>query len=284
MITEPSPDSRCWLDHDHEISEDGLISQGDTTRMNGNTFSVFVSMACINGDFSQEESIIWQWTRNDHCASAFIGGSVPVFSYPANDYLRNFHKELLNNNNYRLGHLNLTANLLGLSAGNQAIDNAFCFICAGDPSLELWTGAQSEFGTPVLSISDNTLVISTNGICDFSVNIASSDGMLLGKYHSSGSSLTIPLPNSDCDIAIDKHNYVPYIIHYGSQYIQNETIMGRALYSGTPIQIGYDVTNSKAYGNVVVEPDSKVTIYNGNGGVLIKNGFECKQGASLEIK
>jgi hypothetical protein len=77
---------------------------------------------------------------------------------------------------------------------------------------------------------------------------------------------------------------VPVILFYGTQYVQNETIMGRALYSGTPIQIGYDVTNSKAYGNVVVEPNSKVTIYNGNGGILIKNGFECKQGASLEIK
>lgn len=273
-----------WLDYTGHHIEDGLVYEGDTARLNGNTYPVFVSMACINGDFSQEESIIWQWTRNDHCASAYIGGTVPVFSYPANDYLKNFHKELLNNNNYLLGDLNLTTNLIGLSGGNMAIDNAFCFICGGDPSLELWTGVQKKFDNFHIAIMGDSLTISTGDVCGYSVNVVSMEGSLLGSYATNNDSIiTIPLPPSKCDIALNKHDYIPLVLHCGVNVIQNELITQDANYIGDSLRIGYDVTDTIPYGNVVIEPDAKVTIFSNNG-VVIKNGFECKLGAEFEIK
>ena len=108
---------------------------------------------------------------------------------------------------------------------------------------------------------------------------------MLGKYNSQNeSSVTILLPSGDCDIALVKHNYVPYVIRYRTQYIQNEVISGSDVYAQSPIQIGYDVTDIKTHGNVSIEPNNKMTIHNGNGSVIIKNGFECKLGAELEIK
>jgi len=38
------------------------------------------------------------------------------------------------------------------------------------------------------------------------------------------------------------------------------------------------------YGNVVINPGAKLTIQNGNGGVTIKNGFECKSGAEFVVE
>ena len=266
------------------IGVDSLVCQSDTAMMNSDTYPVIVSMACSNGDFSRSESIIWQWTRNDHCTTAYIGGTVPVFSNESIDYLIYFYNVLLNNNSNLLGNTNIAANVLAISLGDGAIDNAFSLVCGGDPSLELWTGVQSEFDNTNLSISGNNLVISTQSINNYYVNIASTDGMLLGNYYSNGTNITIPLPDIDCDIALNKHNYVPYVIHFRKQCIQNEILSGQGVFVGTPMQIGYDVINTKPYGNVVIEPNAKVIIYNGNGGVYIKNGFECKQGAELEIK
>ena len=86
-------------------------------------------------------------------------------------------------------------------------------------------------------------------------------------------------------MAICKHNYIPYIIQINtdSQYIQNKIISGNSFYGNTPITIGYDVTSSIPYGNVVIEPNAKLVIRKG-AGVTIENGFECQNGGELIIK
>lgn len=151
--------------------------------------------------------------------------------------------------------------------------------------MEIWTGVQNNFNQPSFFISGGNITISVENADNFNVNIVSADGMLLGKYNSQNeSTITIPLPNVDCDIALDKHNYIPYVIHFGTQYIQNETITGDAIYTGSPTSIGYDVTTSKEFGNVIIEPNAKVKVFKQNNEVIIKNGFECKQGAEFVVE
>ena len=87
------------------------------------------------------------------------------------------------------------------------------------------------------------------------------------------------------EIAIDKHNYIPYIVHVDTDnlYIQNKTFTENEYYVGTPMSIGYDVTSTQSYGNVIVDAGAKIIINKGSG-VIIKNGFECKQGAEFIVK
>ena len=261
----------------------------DVDQMNDDTYSVFVSMACRNGGiYWPYGNILASFTQSDHCAVAFLGHTVPAFVSPGNTYIKLFFSALLNEGKCNLGELNLYTNLQNLNQSsypNIAIDNAFSLLCGGDPSMEIWTGVQNNFNQPSFFISGGNITISVENADNFNVNIVSADGMLLGKYNSQNeSTITIPLPNVDCDIALDKHNYIPYVIHFGTQYIQNETITGDAIYTGSPTSIGYDVTTSKEFGNVIIEPNAKVKVFKQNNEVIIKNGFECKQGAEFVVE
>lgn len=275
-----------WMDYGLEGEHpEYCIHQSDTNRINNDAYPVFISMACLNGNFTGSKSIIWQWTRSDHCATAYCGGTVPVFSYAGNYFLKQLFDEMLNCEKYNLGDLLLAANLRSLSYGNTAIDNAFCYICGGDPTLELWTGVQNSFEGIDVSSSNGTVTISVDNTCNFDVNVVSSEGVLISKYHSNASNeCTIPIPAAECDISIVKHNYIPYIVHYNNgNFIQNKTFTGNHIYANTPLVIGSNVTTFIPFGDVIVSPNSNVKILNDNG-VTIQEGFECQPGGEFEIK
>ena len=265
--------------------ENSTLHYEHTNLFNNETYPVFLSNACSNGDFTSNYSIIKTFTRSDHCVSAYVASSVPSFTFAQNELTKILYSKLFNEQQYTLGDLILNSHIANLSYGNIAIDNAFSVICSGDPSLELWTGDQSLFDNIDISIQNNDIRICTNGIGGYGVNVVSSDGKLIGKYFSSGETTMIPLLNNNCDIAIIKHNYVPYVAHINVEdhYIQNETFTENTYYLNSPVNIGNDVTSSKPNGDVVIDPSSKEGIVKGNG-VLIKNGFECKKGASFVIK
>ena len=65
-------------------------------------------------------------------------------------------------------------------------------------------------------------------------------------------------------------------------YFQNETYTGTRTFTGKNIYIGSDVTRSKPEGPVIIE-SGNIT-FDATNTVIIKNGFECKKGAILEIK
>ena len=117
------------------------------------------------------------------------------------------------------------------------------------------------------------------------ISIVSANGDLMESFNVSGSSCVIPKPLGDYYISIHRHNYYPYVVYCGSSnYIQNKTFNTNAYYNCDPLNIGYDVTTGIPYGNVVVKPNSKLTIQKGSQGVLIKNGFECEMGAEMIIE
>ena len=67
-------------------------------------------------------------------------------------------------------------------------------------------------------------------------------------------------------------------------YIQNKTFDINAYYDYSPLMVGYDVTTSEQYGDVTINPKSRLIINNGSNGVSIKNGFECKKRGQLIIQ
>ena len=288
MINYSHGNNRCFWGLTSEMGQDWL-SFADTCYFDSETNFVCIDMACYQGAINRPPNIATCFMNSDHCASAFLGCSVPSYIVADNCYLEHFPQLLFNENEVRLGHLNLLTQLWSINHCthlNPAIDNALSFICGGDPSLEIWTGRQKCFQNVKCSLSSNNILsITLDGANGYRVNVVSENGVLIGKYEATGNQCSIPEPNQNCDILIDRHNYIPYLIHfdYDSNYIQDESIEGHAVYSATPINVGYDVTETKQYGNVVIQPQAKVLINKGNG-VCIKDGFECKLGAELTIE
>ena len=80
-----------------------------------------------------------------------------------------------------------------------------------------------------------------------------------------------------------KQNHIPVLIkEFDDTYVQNITYTGNQTITGKNIYIGKDVTRTKAEGPVVIQSGN--TIFDAVNSVTIKNGFECKKGAILEIK
>ena len=257
----------------------------DTIRVNSDKNFVFISTGCLNGDFTASSSMIRSFTRASNCAIAYLGDTYPMWTKGANRYLVRFYERLLNESNYHLGYLNLMTHLDNFGYGSEDITNAFGYICAGDPTLELWTGLQNTFQNVRLSLNQDSLIVSINNNSDYKVNVVGSDGALMGTYISTNGKCKIPIETNIFDIALDKHNYIPSIIHVdtSSHFIQNTTLLGNAYFLGSPISIGYNVTTNQPFGNVIIEPGSKVIIEKGEG-INIKNGFECKGGSEFVIE
>lgn len=83
-------------------------------------------------------------------------------------------------------------------------------------------------------------------------------------------------------LCITKPGYIPYIARVGpSVYLQNESVVRDLYVFSDNSYAGSDVTTEKAQGPVIIEK-GKVTNRSSNG-VFIKNDFEVKLGAEIEI-
>lgn len=66
-------------------------------------------------------------------------------------------------------------------------------------------------------------------------------------------------------------------------YIQNETINTDTLVTGSSVMAGYNVTNQKPVGNVIVTSDGHLRIQ-ATGDVVLTRDIEVQQGGELEIQ
>ena len=66
-------------------------------------------------------------------------------------------------------------------------------------------------------------------------------------------------------------------------YIQNETISSDRYITGRNIYIGYDVTTTKPYGNVLINGNCTVNCKAAHD-VIVTKGFDCVTGSIFEIQ
>ena len=93
----------------------------------------------------------------------------------------------------------------------------------------------------------------------------------------------VPIGN-DYSVCVTKPGCRPFVINcYNSGYIQNDTIADYSVCYSDNLQIGRNVTTHRPYGAVSVESGASLNIY-GINGVTIKNSFEVKPGAVMEIR
>jgi hypothetical protein len=193
---------------------------------------------------------------------------------------------LINNNVFHIGDLNISAHISNnLTSSNENKDNPFCYICGGDPTLELWTATPQKINASI-SVNNGNVTVNTNLSGNYYISIVSENGERLDSISCSGNTCTFPIPANKFWFVINKHNYFPKVIYFDSvsTNIENMRYDYDAYYTATPINIHIEATGNDEDEGTIVRSGNKLFIKKGSGGVTINDGFECEIGAEFVIE
>ena len=284
------PDSWGYTDNEPDLNGWNASCQLFQSNQINNisTCSIYFNSCCKTGNIEEEPCMMEAFTRSSLGAVACLAATENTHTNANHAYDQQLFNLLLNNNVWNIGDLNIQAHKsIFETKGVKAKYNALSFLCGGDPTLEIWTGTPSTFSDISVTKSNENIIVSSPSFCsgDIVSVVNSLNGELIHRIEVSGYSCSFPIPLHNFHIAVNRHNYYPYVRFYRvSRHIQNVELDNNETYVSTPIHIGYDVEPLASYGNVVVKSGAKLTILNGTGGVTIKNGFECENGAELVIE
>ena len=154
----------------------------------------------------------------------------------------------------------------------------------GDPEMPIFTETPQKFTNINIAFSNGSLSVTTGVAgCRICVSSVADYGDSYYELANNTNSASFCGVNDDCFLCITKPGFIPYVARVGnSVFLQNETIINNLPIFSTTTYAGSDVTISKPQGPVSIEK-GKVT-NKCNGTVTIKNNFEVKIGAELEIK
>lgn len=256
----------------------------------------FFSVACNTGNIANHDtlSMLEVYTRSQHGAVAYLGASVPTYTGINHHFDRLLFKSLLNSSVYHFGDINLRAHVICIANNDSlnssisdipltiAVDNAFCYICGGDPTLELWTAIPQKINANVNVVNGN-VIINTNFCGNYNISIVSVNGELINRIPCSSGTCSFTLPGDQFYIAINRHNYFPYVFYYDtiSDEIMPQTFYYDAYFENTSLTIGDPMAEGEC---VTVKKGNQVEINKGNGEVSIFPSFNCEKGAVFEIK
>lgn len=228
------------------------------------------------------------WIISKYGSAAYLGATVPSYTEANHCFDKILFKELLNNNTVNVGNLNAHIKNISERGDLTSKDNAFCYICGNDPALEIWTQRPQTFKKVTVSNQNDGIYINVDGVSDFMVSVVSKEGELRYKKTSMSNSITLSDYNTEDLIYLSKHNYIPFKIEIQNSnpntvYIQNRVFSGSETVNGDKIEVGYDVTSSIPYGNVIINNGANLRL-NSTSEMIIKNGFECQKGATFIVE
>ena len=265
------------------------FTSSEINNMDSTKCSVFFSIACNTGNIEGDTICMLEtFTRSDHGAVAFIGGTNATDTDANSDYDKILFQKLLNDSTFHLGDLNIQSHIQNIQnyntmPVNTAANNAFAYLCGGDPTLELWTDSPSRIGATVTSANGLITVNTGSNLGNYTLNIVSINGDLLNSIPCSTTTKTFSIPADQILFSIDKHDYVPYVYYYDriTNDIANVIFTYNACFEATPFDMN---NNNNNYGPVIVKPFNSLHIKNGSDGVLIESNFKCEKGAIFEVK
>ena len=131
------------------------------------------------------------------------------------------------------------------------------FHCFGDPSMMIYTDVPVRFSNPVIEIQNDKITVQTE-----------EDSVRISFYNISnqhvdsyiGNYVEYPVGNDEVIVCLDKHNYIPHIMHCAQNlFIQNESVDDIRIYKGINVSVGKSVTSTKPVGDVSIH-DANVKI------------------------
>ena len=260
--------------------------------LNSNTNAVFFSVSCNTGNITVSNNMLEAFMRSSRGASAFVGSTSSSYTIPNNYYNVKLYHELYDKGMYQLGDINMKAHVLNIQTYStspfytgHAIDDAFSYICGGDPALEIWTNNPQPVPNVGITSSGDSVTVSTGLSNGYHVYVSSLDGELVDSLWVTSSSITFAKPDDKFYFSVSKHDYIPFVVYCDSEAntLQNVNVTENRFYDNTPFAAGENV-DSGSIGDVIVNSGSTLFIQKGSGGVLLDNGFKCETGAGLEVK
>lgn len=271
-------------------SQNQSFYNNDADLLRNTTYPVIFGIACTTADIRNHTCLLETFMKSKYGSAAYLGATVPSYTEANHSFDKILFKELLNNNTVNVGNLNLNAHIKNISERGDftSKDNAFCYICGNEPALEIWTQRPQAFKKVTASNQNDGLHITVDGVSDFMVSVVSKEGELRYKKTSMSNSITLSDYNTEDLIYLSKHNYIPFKIEIQNSnpntiYIQNRVFNGSEIINGDKIEVGYDVTSSIPYGNVIINNGANLGL-NSTSETIIKNGFECQKGATFIVE
>lgn len=161
---------------------------------------------------------------------------------------------------------------------------AFYHTLIGCPEMSMWVKTPLKFTNALVSRNGTDATVNTGTVGGATICVTSSDGRTYWEVKTLGATnYTVTFANVPADalVTVTKDGYLPFLSDY--EYIQNETFTGYAMNSHPSPKIGYDVTTTKAYGNVIIK-NGACLVLTPTGSVSIKNGFVIEKGGTFEIQ
>lgn len=261
--------------------------------MSNNANAVFFSVSCNTGNITGNANMLKEFMRSPKGASAFIGSTSSSYTFPNNEYDINLFQKLYTQDSCRLGDVNMNAQVYTIQTyspdnqynTNKVIDNAFSYICGGDPTLEIWTGDPlPPISDVYISSTGNSVTVNTGLVNGYYICVADTNGVLVDKSWVSGHSYTFTKPDNIFYFSIIKQGHIPFVVYCDSETdaLSDVEITDNRYYDNTPFAAGEGVGTE--IGDVILEEGSALFIQKGSGGVLLDEGFKCNKGARLIIK
>lgn len=258
----------------------------DVDALHNTTYPVVFSIACTTADIRNHTCLMETFMKSKYGSAAYLGATLPSYTWANHSFDRLLFKELLDDNVVNAGFLNIAAHIKNMAETEHYTSetNAFIYIWGSDPALEIWTQKPQTFKNVFGFKSTDGVHIVVHDVDNYMVSVVSKEGELRYKNTYSSNSIILPEYDDGDVVYLNKHNYIPLEVKINNTiYIQNKIITGNEIFNGTKIDVGYDVTPSVSKGNVVVKSGANMEL-NSSYETVIKNGFECQQGATLIIK
>ena len=220
------------------------------------------------------------FTTNNVAAVAFFGSTIETSHGPCSSLSKTFFKHIYDNDIYRIGDINLTAEMqvINSTVKDNGFEkrNAASFLWGGDPTLELWTDNPKCFYSEDIEVIQNkdsvTVLIADSMRCNISLCSMDDFGLSYFQKVEDVSSYTFVGVEVPCYINVNKHNYLPYTFN-GNVTVNSKTIDNKSALVGNDITIGETtITNG---GTLTIKAQNEVTL---------NAGFECKIGGNFIIK
>lgn len=259
----------------------------EVSQLKNTAYPIVFGIACKTADIKEPACLMESFMRSKNGAVAYIGATENSLTRANHTYNELLFDELLNKGTYIIGDLNRKAHFRNFSLGyaHYGVINAFCYLCGGDPTLEIQTQVVKDFVNIQTKRLSKGLQITADSICGSIISVVSSEGDLIYCVEANTNTVTLTDVPKDAFIVLNKHNYKPCFINASENtvYVQNKSFDNWQVITGGKILVGKNVTPLQESGKVIVKKNAHLT-FKSKSETILDNGFECEKGAYLTIE
>ena len=279
-----------------ETSDD--FNSSHASQVNNGSYSLIITSACHTNCFNYTTCLSEALMRNPNSGVIGYWGATNSGWYskfdifgPSDRINHRFYRHLFNDNENNLARVAYKTRLenAAFELNNSFFPTRWLHMTVntlGDPEMPIFISRPQEFENVSISYESGDFILRTNeNDCRICVMGRNGDEIDYYKIYNNVTEVNVlhsPI-TMDYSICVTKPGFKPYIVYIKNHpYIQNEIISEDCIYVADSTQIGSNVSTILPEGPVSIEK-GHIQIQN-HGGVTIKNEFEVKKGAFLEIR